>query len=890
MPARVLAVILAIALPAQPQCNFTPVLSDQFRSSILDLAVEGNDLWAATSYGLALYDRSVDPPRLVASLPVAGATRMVRLSNGLAYAGSGNAIAVVRKNGRALQLTRTIDAGAPINDLVVTTLALYVATRNGLAQFSVIEPTTTFSITQAPATSLTTIGSSLYAAHGDTSIDVFNISIPSAPQRIGTITAPANITTLHANNGKLFAASAVGTYVFLGSTSTQIGSAPFSIVSLAPISGDAIFAGSNDRTLRGIDFTTPGTPADIFRDELPPSGGTVNRINAMATAGGRLYVGAGDIGIAAYDISAYNAPYPMRSLALSGASSVFSAGSTFYVGRTNGVTEFTQSSSTVTQARSWDGSRSDVVQDGADGLLLTSSGSSMTLWALASQIPAVVATATFRAPVVGAALIGTIGYAVLSDRTVWSADFSQPSPVPQAFPTGNIQPVSIARSAGSIAVADTRSDGTTMVAFYPNADFHAAPLTVTVPGLATGAVTFSNTTVAIQTFRGISLIDFSGKVTTLPQSNTEIARQLVLSGITLLELTDTSVRVWNTQTQSVTAEVELPASPMAIHIAPLATTADVVTSSGAVVIALDRLSQMPLAINAPNGSAFYKKIVASPTRIALADARGVDIYTNALHYVGSIRAGGIVDVAASDSGIFTLSANLTVTAYTLDGVLRSTTTISEGSDVQAQSIATANGAVWASIVRGCLTGACEKKTLVFDPILNQTASMTGAAIDVVTSGSLAYAVTDLPAEVRVINVTDAMHPAIISSRAVEGTPASIAYSSGALYVLGNTLNAYTEAGLTKGADLLGPYSSDGTVTSVDQHVRIDGNCAIVTGRSFAPQLFTLPQWTPVSSFSSPSAGRMLAAQPGTFYILTDHSLEIWSTGPLPKPPRRAPAR
>jgi len=893
VPARVLAVVIAIlsaALPTLPQCNFTPVLSDQFRSSILDLAVEGNDLWAATSYGLALYDRSVDPPRLVASLPIPGATRLVRLGNGLAYAGSGSAIAVVRKSGRALQLTRTIDAGASINGLVVTTLELYVATSNGLAQFSVLEPATMFSITQTPTTSLATIGSSLYAAHGDTSIEVFNISIPTAPQRIGTITAPANVTTLNANNGKLFASSSVGTYVFLGSTSTQAGSVPFSIVTLAPISGDAIFAGSNDRTLRGIDFTTPGTPADIFRDELPPSGGNVNRINAMVTAAGHLYAGAGDIGIFDYDVSAFNAPYPMRSLALSGASSVFSLGSSFYVGRTNGVTEFTQSSSTFTQARSWDGSHADVVQDGAAGLLLTSSGSSMTLWALASQIPAVVATANFRAPVVGAALIGTIGYAVLNDRTVWSADFSQASPAPQPFPTGNIQPVSIARSANSIALADRRSDGTTMVAFYPNADFRNAPLTVSVPGLATGSVTYSNTTAAIQTFRGISLIDFSGKVTTLPQSNTEVARQLVLSGITLLELTDTSVRVWNTQTQSVTAEVELPASPIAIHIAPLSTIAEVVTSSGAVVIALDRLSQMPLAINTPNGNAFYKKIVASPTRVALFDARGVDIYTNALHYVGSIRAGGIVAVAASDSGIFTLSGNLTVTAYTLDGVLRFTATISEGSDVQAQSIAAANGAVWASIVRGCLTGACEKKTLVFDPSLNETASMTGAVIDVVTSGTRAYAVTDLPAEVRVINVADAVHPAIISSRATEGTPASIAYSNGALYVLGNTLNAFTEAGLTKGADLLGPYSSDGTVTAVDQHVRIDGNCAIVTGRSFAPQLFTLPQWTPVSSFSSPSAARMLATQPGTFYILTDHSLEIWSTGTLPKVPRRPPAR
>ena len=64
----------------------------------------------------------------------------------------------------------------------------------------------------------------------------------------------------------------------------------------------------------------------------------------------------------------------------------------------------------------------DVVQDGANGFLLTSSGQTATLWALDSL--GGVGTATFRAPVVGAALIDKTAYAVLNDRTLWSADFS----------------------------------------------------------------------------------------------------------------------------------------------------------------------------------------------------------------------------------------------------------------------------------------------------------------------------------------------------------------------------------------------------------------------------------------------------------------------------------
>src|SRR5258705_3830254 len=111
----VLAVVVATP-PNPPPCNIRPGISYQFRSSILDLAVDGKDLWAATSYGVAVYDRAVDPPRLIASLPVPGATRLIRLGNGLAYAASGNTIAVIRKSGRSLQLLQIIDVGAPAND------------------------------------------------------------------------------------------------------------------------------------------------------------------------------------------------------------------------------------------------------------------------------------------------------------------------------------------------------------------------------------------------------------------------------------------------------------------------------------------------------------------------------------------------------------------------------------------------------------------------------------------------------------------------------------------------------------------------------------------------------------------------------------------------------
>ncbi|MDQ6801447.1 MAG: hypothetical protein M3041_11470 [Acidobacteriota bacterium] len=891
----VLAVVVATP-PAPPPCNIGPGFSDQFRSSILDLAVDGNDLWAATSYGVSLYDRSVDPPRLVASIPVAGTTRLIRLGNGLAYVGSGNTIAVIRKSGRSLQLIGAIDAGAPINDIVFTTLALYVATRNGIAQYDLFDPSaprlasTVFQTSQTAVTSLALIASTLYAADGDQSVEVFSIGPPV--QRIGSFSNASNATAVHAQNGKLYVSSPILTNVFIGTGAAMnsVGSVPFSTTSVAPIANDALFVSSTDRTLRAIDFAIPGTPIDLFRDETPASNGTINRVSAVVTAGSRLYAAAGDAGIVDYDISNFSSPFPMRGYVFPNASSVVSVGLNFYVGRTNGIAEFAQS---LVPKRSWDGSRRDVVQDGdgAQNFLLSSSGTSMTLWSLTSTIPQpVAATATFRAPIANAILIGTTGFAVLTDRTLWSADYAQAQPVPQQIITPGINPSSIARSGNSIALADIRSDATTLVAYYATPDFSAAPKTASVAGLATSGVALQNATAAVQTFRGISLIDFNSQIVgVLPQSNTDVARQLMFSGSTLLELTDSSVRFWNTLTQKATAELTLPAPPIAMHIAPQSTVADVVTSSGVVTIALDRTLRMPAKFEAANGNAFYKKVVATSGHIYLFDGRNIDIFSDGLHYIGSVRTGGIVDFAASDTGLFTITGNLTVNSYTPDGIARSTAIIAE-SDAQASSINSVNGAVWASIVRGCTSSACEKKTIVFDPrtTLNQTVTFAGGVIDVAVSGSRAYAITDLPADIRVIDVSDPFHPATIVSHASEGSPLSIAYSNGTIYVLGNTLAAYNETNLAKITDLLGPYTSDGSVTYADQHVRVSGFCGIVTGRTFGPVVLSLMQGL-ATSFPSPSPARSVAVRNGVFYILTDHSLEIWN-GSLPRPARRAPAR
>ena len=906
-----------LSAAAFPQCNLAPVASAQFRSSILDLAVDGNDLWAATSYGVTLYDRSVDPPLIVSSVAVPGTTRVIRAGNGVAYAGSGSAIFVIRKSPRGLVVSGSVDAGGTVNDLVLRTNDLFAATANGIAQFDLLKPDAparTPAILATSGSNVTSIALSnnntLFAADGDASVEVFDVSIATLPQRTGSVTSSlARPSSVHASGGRLYVSDGQNTEAFIGSGNSLSPAAtlpsPFGSTSLAPFSASAIFVAGTDRRLRAFDVTTAGNPIEVFRNDLSPAGGTINRITSMVAAGSRLYVGAGDIGLSTWDIGSFAAPFPLRAYSGPATTSVVTLDNKVYLSRaTGGLSEFTQTNGALTQARTWDGSRVDVVHDGDanTGFLLTSSGATATMWSLTSTNPSSIATATFRGVVSGAALIGTTGYAVLADHTLWSADFSQAQPQPQQIAV-NAKPSFLARSGSSIVLAELRDDGTTALYFFATADFNSTPAPISVPGVATSGVTLSGKTAAVWTFRGLTLADFSsGSTTLLPQSNAFAARALSLSGTTLVEVTFSALIQWDTAAARIVNQFTLPSTAVAVQIAGQGKIANLATADGVTSVLLFATSKAPTLLGVENPNAYYKEVTAAAGHVDLIDSRGVDIFTSRLHFVGSVRTPGFLDAAASDRGLYTVGSNLQVSAYTPDGIFVSSTTINEGTDALALSIATSNDAVWVSIRRGCPSN-CENKTLVFDArngVLTQTASFAGAVRDTVTAGTTAYVLTELPNEVRVLDVTDPYHPQQRASRAsaAQGarTPVAIGADAGTVYVIGDRLDAYAEKDLnplstTAQFPLFANDPSTG-VTYIDQHFRIDGGCATLTGRSFSPQLFKLQagSWSSTQSFTTPSAARSLAAVPGTVYVLTDHSLEVWSSQPLPPTARRRATR
>lgn len=898
------AILLLVTNTAFPQCSLTPVASTQFRSTIFDLSVDGNRLWAATSYGLTLYDITADPPLILDSIALAGPTRVVRASGVIAYAASGSNIQFVRWTGRELQLAGSIDAGATVNDLVLTTNYLYAATSNGIVQYDLLNPnapaktSATFATSGTNVTSLALSGNTLYATDGDASVEVFSVAIPNLVQRLGSFTSIlTRPTAVSASDGRVYVTDGQQTDLFLGTdaNASRAGSATFAFgsSSFAPMSATAIFTAGNDRRLRAFDVSTAGSPVEIFRNELAPTSGTVNRINSVVMAAGRLYAGAGDIGLLTYDVHQFVSPFPLRGYSTTPTASVSATSGRVYFGRAAGIVEYTQTSTgALTEARSWDKSRADIVHDVDNDFLLTSSGAAATLWALSPAAPTLVGTSTFPAPVQQAVLVGTTALAVLTDRTLWRADLSQATATPQQISI-NLAPQFMARSGSNVVMADLRSDGTTTVAMM-NASNSAIANSASVAGVATAGVALSGTTAVVWTFRGLTLIDFpSGATTLLPQSSGVAATHLAMNGTKLAEMTDSALVMWDTATQRVTATYTLPATPASLVISPNGLFADLATFDGVASIQLAASSRMPSLIPAPNANFYAKKLVATANRLILFDGRNADIFSTSLGYRGGIHVSSTIDVAANDSGIFTLTNTLGVGAYTRDGAPLGSAIIAEGSDAQPLSLAATGGAAWASIVRGCPLN-CEKKTIVFDTrnaTPSQTATMTGAVRDVVVSGTRAYVLTELPDEIRVLDVSDPAHPRQLTARTSEGTrlPMSIGYANGIVYVLGDKLYEYDD-NLAKLGEPLGSYVDDPSigVTYADQRVRIDGGCLAVSGRQFSPQLFSTAL-APQPSFPTPSAARAIAAQPGRLYVLTDHSLEVWASAPLPAAARRRPS-
>jgi hypothetical protein len=919
MRGRVLVILGVLALfPLRllPDCAFAPIASGQFRSTIYDIALDGTDLWAATGYGVALYDTTVDPPVLRRSSAIPGRTISVRAAGGVALVGSASILYRVTKGPSGLLASQVGDLGGTINDMLVSGSYLYIATSSGLGIVSLVDsqhPT----IVQQPspqqtstgaATAMAVLGNTLYVIDGDSSLEVFSIAQPDKTVPLGSFATFPRPLSVNAQDGRLLVSDGFQTQIFGGSAAqmTAVGTPfPTAVTELASISGGVAITAGPDLRLRALDLST-SPPVNLFAADLPAGAGTVNRVFRIIATADRAYVAAGDAGLRSFDTGTFKAPFPIRSFPFPSLTSLRIVGTVAFVSGPTGLQELSLGTSTVTSLHQWTSGNDEVVRDALPGLLLTSTDRDITLWSSAD--PTVTPSAVSRVSlnsIRSAVLVGTTAYAVTSDHVLWSVPMTQPGALPARVPIAPSSPSFVVRSRNargenSLALADINVAGTTTVRYFDAGDPTATPQTASFDGVATSGISLSLGRVAALTFRGLNVVDFTGATPStriVAGSAGVFGTQLALSGSTLLLLTSSGLQVFDIDSGVPTRTFALPLQPVAIaadqsDMGAVGSTAAALTSDSFTTINWKSASEQPVPTGVASQNAFYSKVTASSDRLGLLDRGSLDSYSflelGGLPYdfLALRQVQGIVDVAALPRGFAVLGGSGKLSLLSASGVVLSELIVDNAPDALPLSVYNVGGAIWVSVSKGCVPGPCQKVTTVFDPrngALAATSTLSGGVIDVVTSGPVAYGLFDLPAEIRVLAIDDPFHPSIGSSRSTVGlspiAPASVTYSAATktVYVLADKLYAFSDAVLSA----IGPVGAVPAATSsFGQSVRIDGGCALVAGRTEAPQLYAIDgplNWRANQTPAVPSAIRSVATRPGYFYLLTERSLEVWSS-------------
>lgn len=917
----VLFLLVALLTPAValPQCDFRLLYSDNFRVSAFDVALENADLYVATGYGVTLYDSAVDPAAPVSSVAVPGVTREVQPAGDLVYAGSGTAVHVIRRSGRNLQYVRAVDLGATVNDLLLVGTYLYAATSTGVVQVDLLSRENPvvlrrLTTTSGSSFSLAVSGATLYAADGDSSIEMYSIQIPAIAQRIGEVSTAGPVSTVAVSSNRLFASGGTAIEIFTtDATPVRIGTASaFGGTALLPYSGNVIFTSGTDRRVRASDLSQPATPVILFDLELPASGGTVNRVEALATVGGRVYAAAGDLGLLTFDARGLVEPLAVRHLVTSSARSVLARdGNIIVAGDSTGIRQYNQSATGVlTLARNWDNTRVSAVLDGTATRLLTASGSTLTLWDTAPAIPTILSNATLAGTVRSAVIVNQIAHAILVDRTLWRVALAQMTgSVSQV--NGSGAPSFITRAGGALATAELSDEGTTAIRYFPSGDLGSPPLTASLEGSATSGIALSESgIVAAVTFRGLNLVDFrSGTpaISVLAGSSAIPARDLEIAGSDLIVASATTLEVWDLQTRSLRRRFFLPDSVNALSaIASGSRLISLATPSGITTVNYLTTSAPPELLPSTARNRYFNRFYNSGSRGHLYD--GISLQSFRFDELGRpiiprnvIVPPGTVDTAVIADTIYSLTGSGRIVARDINsGAQTGEFQINEGLDTSGLTMRAIGSTLHASISKGCLIGVCEKKTLVIQPTaggLVQTSSLSGAIVDHVVASNRIYALFDSPAEIRVLDTTNSAVPVILASTATKGNPVAIAHSATQhhVYTLGSRVYVYGEIRLEEAGEFLEPFVADaeGRFNYAQQDIAATGDCVLVSGRSVKPQLFAIsaPQpslrvWTPVLSPEVPGPVRSVFGLGQNFYLLTDYSLEIWTSGPTGQPRHR----
>ncbi|HUO84818.1 MAG TPA: hypothetical protein VM534_06850, partial [Thermoanaerobaculia bacterium] len=299
----------------------------------------------------------------------------------------------------------------------------------------------------------------------------------------------------------------------------------------------------------------------------------------------------------------------------------------------------------------------------------------------------------------------------------------------------------------------------------------------------------------------------------------------------------------------------------------------------------------------PARNRYYRSIEASAGRVHLIDGSMVDSW--ALH--GARVAGapqrwslpaGTIDTASTGSRLCALASDGSVSCWQNERMIAQAR-LDEGADAFFHSIAATGSAIFVSYSAGCLSGGCRIETRVLSPDLIPGSIVSGRAIDVTEEGNRLWMLTQNPSEIRRYDITNPLTPVPGAAQPSEGNPVSLAWSDQqqTLYALGAKLIAYDGETLAKTGELLEAWQQDDSGNQyVDQKVVVTGDCAVIAGRESQPRLYRIDGpalWSEMTAPETPSLVRSILVSDGNILLLTNHTLEIWSDGSLPRRRRGA---
>lgn len=889
---RLLPILFLLTLPSSA-ATLHHTFSEAYRRPALDVATSGEQLWIADGYGVTVASRGT-PPIPLDSLTLPGSTTLLAPDGSDMWIASDRTLYRARWDGRQVVILSTVDAGEPVYDLTVVRNHLFLATPSGLVRIDPAVPGSRniLPTTSGAAVSLASDGNTLVVADGDDTVDIFSVEIPALTQKIGVATLSIlGANRVHVVHGDLLVSNGRDSQIFDGLRPPfqSLGVLRVGALSASTTTPGLVLTAGQDTTVRMVDLRfSAGRPAVVFEERLSPSSGTLNRIFRIRADQNSVYLAAGDLGLLSYDLVGFGSPFPLVRSFVSGANRVEDLGNGQVVATGGGEPPrlyTVESSGSLREVTRWsDLAGVSVLEHVAEVAVVAEAGTVR----LVRPSGSVTGQFQFGAAVTSAAVLDGTIWVTLGDRTLWKVNAAGGTPEKVDIPGAN--PSFIERGAGRLILGSLNDDGTTTIHEVDRVS-PSQSRSVRVQGLATSGAAVGESTVAMASFRGLSLLDLgTGTEKLVPMGEGVVPRDLVAAGSEIVVLAADRVQRRRIDNGTLVEELDLLSEGLALgadsgaRVLVAATDAIYTLQSGGA-------STQPRLHEAINPASFYEELEGRNDRIHLVEgdrvvSRVVQNRGLAAFEIETEIAGDLVDLAATDVGFCGLDSRGEVSCFDSAGRVAGIGSIPALDDATFLSIHWSRGSLFVSLLEGCLGEGCRKRTAVARLSGSQVAvqgEIPGEIVTLADSGDRIVMITDFPDEVRLYRATSSI-PELVTARPRLTELYDVAIRGEIVYMVGETVVALSAPSLAELGTVLGAFTPGSGTSAQDQRIALVGDRVVLSGRPPGLAVYSVQSptsWVLEESFVFAGPVREMVEGPGGLVLRTDYSLELLSTEPAP---------